>query len=53
MVSFTASTYNTSEKVGYVMVCAEIVLGTLGRPVNVFVSTMIGTATGKSCQFYF
>ena len=53
MVSFTASTYNTSEKVGYVMVCARIVLGTLARPVNVFTSTMIGTATGESCQFVF
>ena len=53
MVSFATSTYNTSEKVGYVMVCAKIVLGTLGRPVNVFASTVIGTATGESCQFCF
>ena len=44
VVSFTANTYNTSESVGYVAMCAKIILGTLGRSIDVYLSTMNGTA---------
>ena len=46
LVSLTARSYNTSEKIGYVMVCVKIVLGTLGRPAIIYASTINGTGTG-------
>ena len=49
-VSLDASTYNSSESMGYVTVCAKIIMGTLGRSASVYVSTMSGTATGYSTQ---
>ena len=47
VVSLTETAYNTSEHVGYVTICAKIVMGTLGRSLNVYASTIDGTATGK------
>ena len=49
-VSLDASTYNSSESMGYVTVCAKIIMGTLGRSASVYLSTMSGTATGYSTQ---
>eukprot|EP00731_Ephydatia_muelleri_P034623 Em0068g18a len=46
-VSLDASTYNSSESMGYVTVCAKIIMGTLGRSASVYVSTMSGTATDR------
>ena len=44
VVSFTAIMYNTSESVGYVTMCAKIIVGALGRSIDVYLSTMNGTA---------
>ena len=53
MVSLTETAYNTSEHVGYVTICAKIVMGTLGRSLSVYASTIYGTATGKSDHWFF
>eukprot|EP00731_Ephydatia_muelleri_P008682 Em0004g1020a len=45
-LSLTKSAYNTSESTGFVTVCAKILNGTLGRSINVYASTIDGTATG-------
>ena len=45
-VAFTENLYNTSEHLGFVMVCTKIVSGTLGRSISVFASTIQETATG-------
>ena len=46
-VSMKSSIYNTSENIGYVMVCVEITMGALSRPAIVYLSTINGTATGN------
>ena len=57
-LSLTKSAYNTSESTGFVTVCAKILNGTLGRSINVYASTIDGTATGlfqlksKCCLMY-
>ena len=47
VVSLTETAYSTSERLGYVTICAKIVMGTLGRSLSIYASTIDGTATGK------
>lgn len=44
MVGFSSPVYTTNGGAGYVQVCAEILQGTLGKSVSVYLTSTNGTA---------